>query len=85
MSIAKSEGGIGSVKYRGEGPRTKYKCPECQQTSFSSVIVAFVYWDFDLMLDEPELAGQEFFHVFLFYAVCERCRQTSQVTDLGKL
>ena len=83
--VAKIEGGIGSAKYRGDGPRTAYKCPACSKTTFNDVTVVFVYWDFEIMVDEPELPGQEFFNEFLFYVSCKDCGHGSRPIDLGKL
>ena len=83
--VANLEGDIRSVKYRGDGSRTKYKCPKCSTTTFKDVTVGFVYWDFDIMIDEPELPGQEFFNVFLFYVSCQSCGHVSRAIDLGKL
>jgi hypothetical protein len=82
--IAKIEGGVGSAKLRGKGEPSKFLCPNCAGEVFS-VIVGFVYWDFDLMLDEPESPGQEFFNVFLIYGVCNKCGKASPVANLGKL
>ncbi len=83
--IAKIDGGVGSTKYRGTGPRTKYSCPKCNNEEFSKLTVGYVFWDFDLMLDQPELPAQEFFDVFLIYVDCSTCNHVSRVTDLGKL
>jgi hypothetical protein len=82
--IAKLEGGIGSAKMRGQGEPLAFACAECAATEVS-VIVGFVYWDFDLMLDEPELSGQEFFNEFLIYGRCASCGKSSSVANLGKL
>src|ERR671934_683040 len=41
--VAKLEGGVGSVQYRGQGPRARFACPACGVTRFS-VTVGFVYW-----------------------------------------
>lgn len=61
--IAKIEGGSGSAKYHGEGSRTPYKCPQCSTITFDKVTVGFVFWDFEMMLDEPDLPGQDFFNI----------------------
>lgn len=82
--VAKLEGGIGSAKIRGSGLRSAFKCPSCSGTAFQ-VSVGFVYWDFDIIYDQPELTGQEFFNVFLMYGDCQACHHISPVTDLGKL
>jgi hypothetical protein len=84
--VAKIEGGIGSVKMRGEGPRQPFPCPACDRQVFV-VIVGFVYWGvaLDLFLDEPELPAQEFFNVFLSYGRCVACGEVSSLTDFGKL
>jgi hypothetical protein len=62
--VDKLEGGAGSAKLRGTGPRTGYTCPGCQKNIFR-MVVGFVYWDFDIAEDEPELPAQEFFNEFL--------------------
>jgi hypothetical protein len=82
--IAKIEGGIGATKFRGSGLRSAFACPECSEIAFQTT-VGFIYWNFDLIYDEPELPAQEFFNVFLMYGHCQNCGKTSQVTDLGKL
>jgi hypothetical protein len=82
---AKIEGGIGSAKYRGVGQRTLHICPKCFSTNFKNIIVGFVYWDFDVMIDEPDLPIQEFFNVFLFYVTCQSCGHISKPVNLGKL
>lgn len=83
--IAKLEGGTGSAKIRGDGSRTEYQCPNCSGKVFNDITVGFVYWDFEIMLDEPELPGQDFFNVFLIYTRCQDCGHTSRAIDLGKL
>ncbi len=82
--VAKLEGGIGSAKIRGSGSRSAFECPSCGGTVFQ-VTVGLVYWNFDIIYDEPELPGQEFFNVFLMYGHCQNCHHISLVTDLGKL
>jgi hypothetical protein len=82
--VGKLEGGIGSVKIRGKGKPSHFACSACASTVFQ-VVVGFVYWDFDLMLDEPDLPGQEFFNVFLIYGLCTKCGRASSVANLGKL
>ena len=84
--IAKREGGIGSAKCRGEGPRQAWPCPECKGELFA-LIVAFIFWDavLDLVADEPELPPQEFFTIFLPFARCVGCGHLSEPTDFGKL
>jgi hypothetical protein len=72
--VGKREGGIGSVKYRGEGPRAAWPCPQCGGQVFG-LTVAFIFWGavFDLA-DEPGWPLQEFFNVFLPFARCGRLR-----------
>jgi hypothetical protein len=84
--VAKIEGGIGSAKMRGEGPRQPFPCSTCGAQLFV-VVVGFVYWGaaFDLFLDEPELPAQEFFNAFLSYGRCAACGEVSELTDFGKL
>jgi hypothetical protein len=82
--VGKLQGGIGSAKLRGDGEPVAFVCPGCSAILFS-LIVGFVYWDFDIILDEPELPAQEFFNVFLIYGVCKGCGKASSVADLGKL
>lgn len=84
--VAKRDGGIGSVKYRGQGQPESFPCPACQGNVFE-VTVGFVYWPacFDLFLEEPELPCEDFFIVFLSYGRCVACRQLSVLTDFGKL
>src|SRR5262245_47285105 len=61
--VAKREGGIGSAKYSGEGPRTAWRCPQCKGEQFA-LTVAFIFWEavLDLAADEPEWPPQEFFN-----------------------
>jgi hypothetical protein len=82
--LAKVEGGVGSAKIRGNGVRSEYVCPNCENKTFK-VTVSFIYWDFDIMYDEPDWAGQEFFNVFLIYGHCQNCDHVSPIADLGKL
>ena len=82
--VGKLEGGVGSAKLRGAGPRTRYACPGCQKTSFR-MLVGFVYWDFDIIEDEPHLPAQEFFNEFLLYCTCVDCGHVSESTGFGKL
>jgi hypothetical protein len=42
-------------------------------------------WDFDLILDEPELSAQNFFHEFIMLCTCSRCGVSSEPVILGKL
>jgi hypothetical protein len=60
--VAKREGGIGSAKYRGEGPRMVWPCPQCKGEVFG-LTVAFIFWDaaFDVV-EEPGWPLQEFFN-----------------------
>ncbi len=83
--VAKIEGGIGSVKSRGEGPRRPFSCLACGAQLFV-VTVSFVYWPaaFDL-LEEPELPILEFFNEFLSYGRCVACGEVSALTNFGKL
>ena len=82
--VEKLEGGTGSAKLRGTGPRTKYVCPSCQESSFR-MVVGFVYWDFDIIEDESHLPAQEFFNEFLLYCTCVNCGRLSEPTEFGKL
>lgn len=82
--VGKLEGEIGSAKLRGTGARTAYACPGCAKTSFR-MVVGFVYWDFDIIEDEPHLPAQEFFNVFLLYCTCVNCGRRSEPTEFGKL
>jgi hypothetical protein len=84
--VAKIEGGVGSVKIRGEGARQQFPCTACRAQVFV-VTAGFVYWSaaFDLFLDEPELPFQEFFNLFLSYGKCVACGEVSALTDFGKL
>src|SRR5581483_2200764 len=78
--VGKLEGGVGSAKLRGSGTRTAYACPTCGKTVFR-MIVGFVYWDFDIIEDEPELPAQEFFNVFLLYCTCAECGHVAEPTE----
>ena len=82
--VARLEGGSGSAKLRGDGEPVPFACPGCSAVLFT-VTVCFVYWDFDIMLDEPGLPGEEFFNLFLIYVSCQNCGTVSSVVDLGKL
>jgi len=84
--VARFEGPPGGCKARGEGPRERFPCPGCGNHRFK-LIVAFVYWyaAFDLLQDEPHLAGADFFNEFLSYGVCATCEAISAITDFGKL
>jgi hypothetical protein len=82
--IAKIEGGTSLVKHHGTGTRAAFVCPTCAMPHFQ-MIVGFVYWDFDIVLDEPELPAQEFFNEFLLYCECVNCNRNSKPTHFGKL
>jgi hypothetical protein len=82
--VAKIEGGTGSATLRGNGEPSQFACPMCGENIFF-VTVGFVYWDFDIMFDEPDSPGQEFFNVFLIYGQCKKCDKVSSAADLGKL
>jgi hypothetical protein len=82
--VGKLEGGIGSTKIRGTGPRTAHACPACGRDSFG-MVAGFVYWHFDLIEDEPHLPAEEFFNVFLLYCTCAACGHVSEPTQFGKL
>jgi hypothetical protein len=82
--VGKLEGGTGSSKLCGSGPRSGHTCPSCQKNVFR-MVAGFVYWDFDIIEDEPELPAQEFFNVFLLYCTCANCGQISEPTEFGKL
>ena len=84
--LARIEGGVGSAKLRGEGPRSCFPCAACA-AGFFAVMVGFVYWDgvFDFFLDEPDLPPEEFFIVFLCYGYCTACGHISDISDFGKL
>ena len=82
--VGKLEGGVGSAKLRGSGTPTAYACPACSKTVFR-MVVGFVYWDFDIIEDEPALPAQEFFNVFLLYCTCSNCGRVAEPTEFGKL
>lgn len=82
--LGRLDGGPGSSKIRGSGERERFRCPGCPAEWFT-VDARFVWWDFDLALDEPELPAQDFFNEFVAYGTCETCGQISQLTDFGKL
>jgi hypothetical protein len=84
--VAKIEGGVGSAKIRGEGPRQPFLCSACGAQVFVAT-VGFVYWDaaFDLLFNEPGWPILEFFNVFLCYGRCVGCDKVLAVTDFGKL
>jgi hypothetical protein len=82
--VAKIEGGIGSSKIRGKGTRKAFACPDCTKDLFR-INVGFVYWDFDLMLDEPDLPGEDFFNEFLMDCTCLGCGRVYEPTEFGKL
>ncbi len=84
--VAKREGSTGSAKYRGEGARTAWHCPQCSGQALR-VTVAFIFWEaaLDLAEDEPDWPLQGFFNVFLLFARCADCGLLSEPTDFGKL
>jgi hypothetical protein len=85
--VARLEGDpIGPAKVRGEGPRAHFPCPQCRSTE-CVVAVAFFYWDaaFDLFLDEPELAAEDFFNELQSYGRCVKCGVVTAMTEFGKL
>jgi len=84
--LAKLDGGIGSVKARGDGPRVPFRCPQCDKNAFS-VAVAFYYWDaaLDLFLEESGLPIEDFFNEFQGFARCANCEEVAPISDLGKL
>jgi hypothetical protein len=81
--LARREGGIGSAKLRGQGPRHKWTCPDCHKDRFE-VVVGFVFWYPDELI-EFDGEWEELFNVFLCYCRCGHCGLTSQPTDFGKL
>src|SRR5262249_11068529 len=84
--VAKREGGVESAKYRGEEPRTAWRCPQCKGGLFA-LTVAFIFWEpvLELAAGGPEWPPQEFFNVFLSFARCAGCGHLSEPTDFGKL
>jgi len=84
--VGKREDGIGSVKYRREGPPTAWTCPQCEGQVFG-LTVAFIFWEvvFDLANEDLGWPLQEFFNVFLSFARCTGCGHLSEPTDFGKL
>jgi hypothetical protein len=74
----------GSAKVHGVGRGTAYPCPSCAADRFT-VDVGFVYWDFDLMHDEPDAAWEAFFNEFLMCCTCVGCGTVSVPTEFGKL
>jgi hypothetical protein len=83
--VAKREGDIGSAKFRREGPRRAWPCPQCKAERFT-LTVAFIFWDAASDLaDEPDWPLQDFFNVFLSFARCASCGHLSEPTDFGKL
>jgi hypothetical protein len=87
-NVAKFQGGVGSVKVRGDGPRRRFPCPACRGDLFV-VTVGFIYWPaaIDLFFDEPDLPIpiQEFFNEFLCYSRCVSRGEVSAITEFGKL
>lgn len=81
--VARRDGGIGSVKRRGKGPRRAFACSGCKKDHFE-VIVGFVFWYPDELI-EFDGEWEELFNVFLCHCKCTGCGQTSQPTNFGKL
>jgi hypothetical protein len=82
--VARIEGGVGSSKLRGDGPRQAYSCPSCGGQDFD-ITVGFVFWDVDELAEEFDSDWENLFNVFLCYSRCAGCGQLSQPTDFGKL
>lgn len=85
--VARVEGGVGSAKLRGEGPRSTYACPGCDATG-CEVSTAFDYWGLDELAEMTEEGGyavDNLFNVFWCDCRCTGCGQTFQPTDFGKL
>jgi hypothetical protein len=84
--VAKLEGGVGSAKVRGEGPRSRFACPACGREQFM-IEALFYYWacSSDIFWDDPPLPCQEFFNEFLLRGTCTNCGKVSPMTDFGKL
>jgi hypothetical protein len=82
--VGKIEDDIGSTKLRKIGERVTFDCPHCGHDRFV-MMVEFIYWNLDLMLDEPQLSAEDFFNEFSLYCTCTKCRQASKPTDFGKL
>ena len=82
--VAKLEGGTGSTQVLGTGKRSTFLCPNCDKSVFD-VAVGFVFWHFDLIEDEPELPGENFFNEFLMGCTCMKCDHVSEPTGFGKL
>jgi hypothetical protein len=83
--VAKREGGTGSAKIRGSGPRVTFACPACAATHFVEVTAEFAYWHFDIIFDEPSWPGEDFFNEFVIVGKCRACAQISSMTNFGKL
>jgi hypothetical protein len=83
--VALREGdGVGSAKLRGQGPRPSFTCPGCGAEQFE-VVVGFVFWYPDELLEEFDGEWEELFNVFLCYCKCAGCDEVSQPTDFGRL
>lgn len=74
----------GGTKYRGEGPRTAFRCPQCSNDTFI-VTAGFVFWDIDELADEFDDHWEDLFNVFLCYCQCAQCGHISEPTEFGKL
>ena len=81
---ARLEGGIGSVKLRGQGPRQSFPCPKCQ-TDIITLEVGFVFWNPEDLAELFETDWENVFNEFLCRCQCRGCGETSEPTDFGKL
>lgn len=84
VEVGRLEGSPGGTKWRGGGVRQKHSCPSCESSVFA-FRSGFVYWDFDIVEDEPELQAEQFFHEFRLSCTCSACGTTSEPVNLGKL
>jgi len=78
---AREEEAYESVKLMGEGDPKPFACPSCRNDQFK-VIVSFVFWDFDILEDEPDWPGQDFFNVFVLYGCCKHCQTPTLVCGM---
>jgi len=69
---------------RGTGPQSSLRCTGCAGERFD-LVVAFVYWHFDIIFDEPELPAQNYFNEFMLLARCGECGTMREPFWLGKL
>jgi hypothetical protein len=81
-----AEIGSRSATIRGSGDPLSFPCAHCAGQLFEPTVV-FLYWNLDLIEDEPHLIPRaaDFFNEFVAFGKCTECGEMERFTDFGKL